>query len=285
MSQYEAHPMRDPSLPFILLFAHRRSDRATNPSNWHENLEILYITGGTGTVHCNEEQLSVGEGDVAILNANCLHTVSTSQEIQYACLIVDRSFCLANHFDTNRIHYQHLIRDPRLTEAMDRLLEEYRLPTETPFRTQGIRAAVLQIMALVGRNYSREEPTPLVDSRLLASIKQATGYIHDQSHRELSLEEVSELVGLSKYYFAREFHRITGYTFVAYVNLIRCEKAKRLLVKDQMSVGCVGRACGFPSASHFTRTFLHFTGCLPSVYREQGGERPSVRPSQKSSKR
>lgn len=284
MSQYEAHPMRDPSLPFILLFTHRRSDRATNPSNWHENLEILYVTEGTGTVYCNEEQLSVGEGDVAILNANCLHTVSTSQEIQYACLIVDRSFCLANHFDTNRIHYQHLIRDPRLTEAMDHLLEEYRLPTETPFRTQGIRAAILQVLTVAGRHYSRKEDTPATDSRLLASIKQAMGYIRDQSDRDLSLEEVSELVGLSKYYFAREFHRITGYTFVAYVNLIRCEKAKHLLAKDQMSVASVGRSCGFPSASHFTRTFLHFTGCLPSAYRESGRAHTPENPH-KSTKR
>ncbi|MBQ9086029.1 MAG: helix-turn-helix transcriptional regulator [Clostridia bacterium] len=279
MSQYEAHRMKDPTLPFIFHFGHRRFDCPADPGNWHENVELLYVTEGQGWVSCNEERLSVREGDVIVLNTNCLHTISTNGDIRYACLIIDRSFCLANHFDTNRIHFQHLIQDEELRRWMDRLIEEYRLEEATPYRAQGIRATVLQIMTLLGRQYSREEKSPGNDTHLLACMKQALGYIHSESHRELSLEEIAELVGLSKYYFAREFHRITGYTFVAYVNLIRCEKAKQLLAEDQMSIGNVGRCCGFPHASYFTRTFLHLTGSLPSSYRESRRRNLSSQPS------
>ena len=107
------------------------------------------------------------------------------------------------------------------------------------------------------------------DSYLLSAIKQAIGYIRSKSEQDLSLDEVSRFVGLSKYYFAREFHRITGYTFVAFVNLTRCENAKHLLAENRMSIGDVGRTCGFGNQSYFSRTFLKYTGMLPREYREQ----------------
>jgi AraC-like DNA-binding protein len=92
--------------------------------------------------------------------------------------------------------------------------------------------------------------------------------IRSEVSRDLSLDEVAEFVGLSKYYFAREFRRVTGYTFVTYVNLMRCERAKVLLAQNKLNIGEVGRACGFSNQSYFTRTFRAYTGRLPGVYRE-----------------
>ena len=102
----------------------------------------------------------------------------------------------------------------------------------------------------------------------MSCIKQAIGLIRSDASRDLSLDEVANFVGLSKYYFAREFRRVTGYTFVSYVNLTRCEKAKALLTQNEMSIGEIGRACGFSNQSYFTRTFRAYTGRLPGVYRD-----------------
>ena len=104
---------------------------------------------------------------------------------------------------------------------------------------------------------------------MLACIKQAIGLIRSQSDHDISLDSISKFVGLSKYYFAREFRRVTGHTFVSYVNLIRCEKAKKLLAENQLRIGDIGRACGFDNQSYFTRTFRLQTGMLPSEYREK----------------
>ena len=184
-------------------------------------------------------------------------------------MIVDRSFCLANHFDTNNIRFDSLFRDTEL-EGLIRILEaEYTPPYRSDYRVPVIRAAILQIMARLCREHSAQEDIGHSDSHLLSCIKQAIGFIRSNSHRDISLDDAAAFVGLSKYYFAREFRRVTEHTFVSYVNLVRCEKAKSLLAENRLRIGEIGRACGFENQSYFTRIFRSYTGLLPSSYREK----------------
>ena len=134
-------------------------------------------------------------------------------------------------------------------------------------RVQTIRAYVLDICARLCRYYSTSERVPETESHLLSCIKQALGYIHTNYRKNISLDEIAELVGLSKYYFAREFRRVTGYTLVAYINLIRCEKAKKLLAEASLSVGVISEECGFSNQSYFTKIFTSYTGRRPGEYR------------------
>jgi AraC-like DNA-binding protein len=272
MSTYETHIMKDPQLPFIL---HKNTRlRAANRShihaNWHENVEILYVTHGSGVITCDTAHHEVSEGDFVVINANCIHAFHTEAPLFiYQCLIVDRAFCLANHFDTNRIRFAPVFRDEEIARLMKCLHDEYTPPYRADFRVQMIRAIVLQIMARLCCEHSLPDETLKTDTHLLSCIKQAIGYIHAQSHRDLPLEEVATLVGLSKFYFAREFRRITDHTFVTYVNLVRCEHAKRLLAANNMRIGEIGRACGFENQSYFTRLFRKSVGMLPSEYRQR----------------
>ena len=267
MSRYETHTMKEPGLPFILHDTHHSRAHTDAPGNWHENVEILCFTGGSGTVWSNEQQFSVEAGDLVVLNTNCIHSISCSQEIHYYCLIVDRSFCLENRFDTNQISFVPLLRDAELSSLFEELAAEWTSDAPLPFRVSAIRATVLRIMVILCRRYSRGENSLSGDSHLLSCIKQAIGLIRADCQRELSLDEIASTVGLSKYYFAREFRRITGYTFVSYVNLIRCEKAKRLLAENVETVGEVGRICGFSNSSYFSKTFAKHVGVRPAEYR------------------
>ena len=269
MSIYEAHKMTDPRLPFIFHSFHFKNKKLPNSGNWHENIELLYFALGSGAVISNKNKTQVNEGDVAVFNANCLHSVSWDGEVHYYCLIIDRAFCLANHFDPNRIRFDELVHDDRLIELMNVLITEYAKSEDSPYRVQAIRSTVLSILLLLCREYSQEDEGEGSDAHILSCIKKAIGHVRTQSHREISLDEVASLVGLSKYYFAREFKNITGYTFISYVNLIRCENAKRLLAEEHMSIGSIGRSCGFDNASYFARTFSSIVGCTPMEYREK----------------
>lgn len=271
MNIYETHVMKDPQLPFIfrtnrLNLAKKRRD----VPNWHENIEILLITEGRGSVLYDTQQLSVEEGDIVVVNSNSVHCLYTEESVlSYHYLIVDRSFCVANHFDPGSIRFDMHFRDEEIERLMRGLEKEYASQSNSPFHVQMIRALVLQIMATVCRNHGVIEESSHLDSHLLTCIKQSIGYIHSQIERDISLDEVAEFVGLSKFYFAREFRRITGNTFVSYINLVRCERAKKMLAENRMHVGEIARACGFENQSYFTRRFRSYTGMLPSDYRKR----------------
>ncbi len=272
MNFYETHVMKDPQLPFIFHYGTKpvRMDNTPRMTNWHENIELLYIVEGSGTVASDTESYLVQAGDCVAINANCMHSIYTDKpHFCYHCLIIDRSFCIANHFDTNLISFEGAFHDESIAALFLHLAEEYIPPFKQDFRVQRIRALVLQIMAELCTRHSIPAQEGQNHSHLLSCIKQAIGLIRSQSDRELSLDETAAFAGLSKYYFAREFRRVTGHTFVSYLNLIRCEKAKALLLEDQLSIGAVGRTCGFANQSYFTRVFRAYTGVCPGEYREE----------------
>ena len=267
MSTYEAQKIKDPALPFIFHNTHRPSKLHIQPDNWHESIEILCFVKGSADVSLNERHHAVSAGDIVIVNANCLHSVCSNSELDYYCLIINHSFCLANYFDTNQMIFEQIIKDDEIFKKMEILADEFG-DAQKPYRIQAIRAHVLEICARLCRFHSKPERVPETESHLLSCIKQALGYIHTNYKKNISLDEIADLVGLSKFYFVREFRRVTGYTLVAYINLVRCERAKKLLAENRMSVGVVSEECGFSNQSYFTKIFTAYTGRRPGEYRK-----------------
>ena len=97
-----------------------------------------------------------------------------------------------------------------------------------------------------------------------AAEKQLADYIRASFDKDFSLEDVAAFVGVNKCYLSREFHKYTGYTFVAYVNRTRCKMAQRLLLDGGLSIREVGERCGFESPSYFSRTYKKLMGKTPS---------------------
>ena len=92
-------------------------------------------------------------------------------------------------------------------------------------------------------------------------------YIHRQLSRDISLNELASLVGLSPHYFVQIFKNTFRMTPHRYLLRERIEEAKRLLGGDHGSIGEIGFGLGFSDQSHFTRTFRRLTGTTPRRYR------------------
>ncbi len=273
MDIYETHIL-PPQLPFIF---HRgihltpTNSAEKGMSNWHENIEILYVREGSGRVMNDGESYPALAGDLAVIGANGVHDVSPDAlGIRYDCLIIDRAFCLSNYVDTSALRFVPLFQDGEIAALFDVLDREYGGGEEESYRVQTVRAAVLSVLARLCRRYSSPSSGER-DTRGIASIKRAISYIRAHPEAALTLKEVSARVGLSKYHFAREFRRIAGYTFVTYVNIVRCERAKRLLTEGTMTIGEIAAASGFSSPSYFTRIFREHVGMLPGAYRARMG--------------
>ncbi|WP_434311360.1 AraC family transcriptional regulator [Hominifimenecus sp. rT4P-3] len=104
-------------------------------------------------------------------------------------------------------------------------------------------------------------------------IFQAIRYMNDNYADRITLEDVAGHVYLSASYFSRIFREETGETFNAYLNYIRVEKSKGLLLTRRMKISEVATRVGFDDQSYFTKVFKKATGMLPGAYREAKGRR------------
>jgi AraC-like DNA-binding protein len=89
---------------------------------------------------------------------------------------------------------------------------------------------------------------------------------------ELSLAAVAREARLSPAAFSRFFRRMTGRTFVGWVNEVRIGHACRLLVQTDRPVLAIALDSGFGNLSNFNRTFRRLRGCAPRVWRRAAGE-------------
>lgn len=83
---------------------------------------------------------------------------------------------------------------------------------------------------------------------------------------DLSNETLSQVSGISTVYFRKIFFEIYHSAPMKYVQTIRIEKAKDLLLSGDYLVGDVAAAVGFSNIYHFSKTFKKMTGCSPNEY-------------------
>ena len=270
MSKYENHYLDNSELPFIFKSntVYPKKTRF-GASNWHENIEILIIDEGFGAVYANGDVISVSKDDIVIFNNNCLHSIATEgAELKFRYLIIDRTFCLMNGFDTNKLRFKVKIKDGRINELMDRLYSTYLKRDEIEFSTLAIRSVALDLALLLCRDYTQKEESSTANEDSAAEyVKKAIDYISASYKKDFSLDDVADFVGVSKYYLSRGFHKYTGYPFVSYVNYTRCKMAKKLLSDARMSIYEVALQCGFKNKSYFAKSFKRYVGVLPGEYR------------------
>jgi two-component system, response regulator YesN len=102
-------------------------------------------------------------------------------------------------------------------------------------------------------------------------IKKACDYAEKNYMQEISLSQIADHVGLSVSHFSALFKQHAGDSFVNYMNKIRIDKAKQLLLEPDLKIYQVADMVGFSSMPYFNRVFKNVTGLSPNEYRKGMG--------------
>ena len=105
----------------------------------------------------------------------------------------------------------------------------------------------------------------------LRPIRLAKQYIQKHSSEPITLEQVSEAVGLSSSYFSVLFKKEIGEGFAKYLIGTRMDQAKNLLRESNESISAICKLVGYNDIKHFNQTFEKATGLKPSAYRKLYG--------------
>ncbi len=248
--------------PFIFKY----SDHILSaPCNWHQNIELLFVTEGYGRMQYDAEDIPLSPDDLFLINAGAIHRPYSECGISFYYLIIDESFCNENGIDTGSICFEKRVRDPEAKHAYFRIVELMKqyYEKEANVTVAKIRNAVLSLLVHLWEKHSCQ--TLVNNEGCLTSeyVKRVLDYINENFQTRIDLERLAELCGITKFHLAREFKRYTGQTIVTYINVIRCKYAKRCIANG-MSVTAAAYESGFESLSYFSRTFRKHTGFSPS---------------------
>jgi len=91
---------------------------------------------------------------------------------------------------------------------------------------------------------------------------------------DLSIEIISQQIGISRSQLQRKLKQITNQNPSDYLKTMRLKYAAILLTSKNLSISEVTYACGFASLSHFSNSFREFYGMSPSRYVEINKNKP-----------
>lgn len=94
-------------------------------------------------------------------------------------------------------------------------------------------------------------------------------YVEANYTQELRLETLAELFNYSPSYLGKVFKKYTGEYFNTYIDTYRIEKAKILILEDQMKVYKVAETVGYKNVNYFYGKFKKYVGISPKEYRKQ----------------
>ncbi len=97
-------------------------------------------------------------------------------------------------------------------------------------------------------------------------------FIRQNFEKKISLDDAAKEVYLSASYLSKIFKDETGISFNRYLNNIRIEKSKALLLSERIRLTDISVMVGFEDQSYYTKVFKRTTGILPSVYRKKKGK-------------
>jgi len=118
--------------------------------------------------------------------------------------------------------------------------------------------------AIKSLSYRRQETKREVFLRIL----EARFLLEQHYNRDISLDELSRWVGLSKFLMVRKFKETFELSPRQFLLKKRIEKASDLLKHSQLSISDISAACGFSNLHHFSKTFRKHTRFSPSGFRE-----------------
>lgn len=250
------------------------------PLHWHTSLEIIMPIDNIYTVYCNDEVYVLKEGDILFISPGVLHRLTSPDSGRRYIIIADLSqLDSMNEFKSLAailypVVYVTSDNSSKIYERLQRLIysiaSEYE--SESLYRDTVIYSKLISIFSIIGRNYAagkipQQENSlkQIENSQIFLSI---CSYINDHFHENITLEQVADQAGFSKFYFSRIFKQYADISFYQYLNRKRIMHAASLLMEPDITISEVARRCGFESISAFIRMFKIHKGCKPSEFRE-----------------
>lgn len=117
--------------------------------------------------------------------------------------------------------------------------------------------ALFHILKMVRRGFRDQQ------FGLMAQVEE---YLMESFHKEISLEDIAYVFGISPQYFSKTFKERTGQNYTDWLNRYRIDRAKELIRYTRMSIQEVGAQVGFPDSNYFSRTFKALEKESPTDY-------------------
>lgn len=101
------------------------------------------------------------------------------------------------------------------------------------------------------------------------ALRRVKDHVDSMLFDRIDVSELAKLVDLSECHFSRAFRQSVGVPPHRYILARRIDAAADLIENTERALADIAVSVGFSDQSHFTRTFVRFTGETPRAFRHR----------------
>lgn len=243
------------------------------PLHFHDFWTVGQMVGGGRRMRCRGEERVLGPDDFVLFGPGEVHGCEPVGQapLTYRSIVVpDELFSqiVGEALGEPAPHRFKTVvaRDVSLSACMARLYAFAWSAGADPLEEEEALLALLARVARYcegGRPATRAATAPTSSE---AAVARARARIDEAYAAELTLADLAEAAGLSRFALIRAFSEETGLTPHRYLQAVRANRARDLLAADVDPAEAAARA-GFSDQAHMTRVFKSFYGVTPGRYR------------------
>lgn len=249
--------------------------------HWHDGIELIYVDKGSMYCKTNMEVFKLQKGDICFINRNQLHSLSCDgcNSCEHKTFILDLSM-FNNNEDILNKYIKPLIEDRNFSHIRftgsnsyaariyEDMLEIEKYKEEKPEAYElGIISRTYDIVMNLYSVYINSDIDNSKYDYNLELLKKMIEYIKENYHDEISLNDISDYVGISAATCNRLFKEYANKTPIVFLNNYRLEKAAEKIRNSDDSISNISLDSGFFQQSYFNRVFLKEYGVTPKKYR------------------
>ena len=229
--------------------------------HFHPSYSFGVIVGGKCAFTCSGKKFAAEAGDICVIHPYEVHSATDSGTALSYRMVYPRAdyiqrICgsrngalpiFSNPIIKNRHHFDALAL--ALNEGIDANLLQWRLMLDK---------ALKNIVFAHASHWERV----IAPSSLAGAIGRACRILDGSWRQKVSFAELASQVGLSKYYFSRQFKQKVGLQPRQYLRQVRLHEAKRL-IREGRTLSDASIEAGFFDQPHLTREFCKVFGTTP----------------------
>jgi len=249
-------------------------------AHWHSELELIRVLDGELSVRLNKSEYTAKKGDIFFVNPETVHS-AVPDNCVYECIVMHMDFLCLDTYSCSFFIESILNRDYSITEFNTYTKSEFNQSVNEIFdalkhKSSGYKfrviAALYKTFGIIvdEHMYSQASVSNTISNdKNMLKLKKVLTFIRTNHIRQITLQEMSDTVGMSLKYFCSFFKDMTGKTPVEYLNEYRIERATQKLISTDNSVIDIAYGCGFNDLSYFIKTFKRIKGISPGSFRKK----------------
>lgn len=250
------------------------------PFHWHTPIEVIMpLRNGYHVELPSDVHYQLRENDIIFLRPGMLHKLYAEEGER---IIFQFNMNVLNTLDDFEDFFSPSLpallitpeENPEIhsecVKLMKEIMNEYL--SNSPLKDASVYSKLLQLLVLISRhsastNVVFSDVKQSKQKEYLDKFVTITDYIKLHCNEEISLDDIAEVSGFSKYHFSRLFKEYTGTSYYKYLNQKRIEFAEQLLLDPEVNITEAAVRSGFNSISAFIRMFKQIKGCTPTEFR------------------